>query len=108
MEQLILHKLSLVSFKNYAHANVIFSERFNCIVGNNGEGKTNLLDAIHYLSFTKSYFNPIDTQSIFHGASFSVIQGVFVKSELTETVFCSVKPNHKKQFKVNQKEYSRL
>ena len=86
MDKLFLHKLSLVSFKNYAHAEVSFSPRFNCIVGINGEGKTNLLDAIHYLSFTKSYFNPIDSQNIFHEAPLFVIQGEFGAAERTDEV----------------------
>ena len=108
MEQLILHKLSLVSFKNYAHANVIFSERFNCIVGNNGEGKTNLLDAIHYLSFTKSYFNPIDSQNIFYDAPLFVIQGDFKIGENDSEVFCAQKKGERKQIKLNKKEVTRF
>src|ERR1035437_1178938 len=108
MEQLSLHKLSLVSFKNYAHAEVTFSPRFNCITGNNGEGKTNLLDAIHYLSFTKSYFNPIDSQNIFHDAPLFVIQGEFSVGDKQDEVFCAQKKGERKQFKLNKKEYSRF
>lgn len=108
MEQLSLHKLSLVSFKNYAHAEVVFSPRFNCITGDNGEGKTNLLDAIHYLSFTKSYFNPIDSQNIFHGAPLFVIQGEFRMGGKEEEVFCAQKKGERKQFKLNKKEYARF
>lgn len=108
MEQLTLHKLSLVSFKNYAQADVTFSPRFNCITGNNGEGKTNLLDAIHYLSFTKSYFNPIDSQNIFHDAPLFVIQGEFKIGEKEEEVFCAQKKSERKQFKLNKKEYTRF
>ena len=108
MEKLFLHKLSLVSFKNYAHAEIVFSERFNCITGNNGEGKTNLLDAIHYLSFTKSYFNPLDSQNIFHDAPLFVIQGEFLLGEKEEEVFCAQKKGERKQFKLNKKEYSRF
>ncbi len=108
MEQLSLHKLSLVSFKNYAQADVSFSPRFNCIVGNNGEGKTNLLDAIHYLSFTKSYFNPIDSQSILHDALLFVIQGEFRIGDKTDEVFCAQKKGERKQVKVNKKEVARF
>ncbi len=108
MDRLFLHKLSLVSFKNYAHANVAFSERFNCITGNNGEGKTNLLDAIHYLSFTKSYFNPIDSQNIFHDAPMFVIQGDFKLGEKEEEVYCGQKKGERKQFKLNKKEVVRF
>lgn len=108
MDQLSLYKLSLLSFKNYAHADVAFSARFNCITGNNGEGKTNLLDAIHYLSFTKSYFNPIDSQSILHDASLFVIQGEFRSGGKTNEVFCAQKKGERKQLKVNKKEVGRF
>ena len=108
MNQLFLHKLSFVSFKNYAHADINFSERFNCIVGNNGEGKTNLLDAIHYLSFTKSYFNPIDSQNIFHDAPMFVIQGNFRIGEKGDEVYCAQKKGERKQIKLNKKEVARF
>ena len=108
MDNLVLHKLSLVSFKNYAHAEVNFSPRFNCIIGNNGEGKTNLLDAIHYLSFTKSYFNPIDSQNILHEAPLFVIQGEFNTGDKTDEVFCAQKKGERKQVKVNKKEVERF
>ena len=108
MEQLFLHKLSLVNFKNYAHADVIFAPRFNCITGNNGEGKTNLLDAIHYLSFTKSYFNPIDSQNILHEAPLFVLQGEFNIGKKTDEVFCAQKRGERKQVKLNKKEVERF
>ncbi len=108
MEKLVLNTLSLVSFKNYAHANVNFSERFNCIVGNNGEGKTNLLDAIHYLSFTKSYFNPIDSQNIFHDAPMFVIQGSFLLNGKEDEIYCAQKKGERKQIKLNKKEVARF
>lgn len=108
MQQLSLHKLSLVNFKNYAHAEMAFSERFNCIVGDNGEGKTNLLDAVHYLSFTKSYFNPIDSQNIFHQAPMFVIQGEFSIDGKSEEVYCAQKKGERKQLKRNKKEVARF
>lgn len=108
MEQLSLCKLSLVNFKNYAHADVSFSQRFNCITGNNGEGKTNLLDAIHYLSFTKSYFNPIDSQNIFHDAPMFVIQGEFKTGTQKDEIFCAQKKGERKLLKLNKKEYRRF
>jgi DNA replication and repair protein RecF len=103
-----LKKLSLINFKNCAEAELEFSAQVNCFVGNNGEGKTNLLDAIHYLSFCKSYFNSIDSQNIKHNEPFFVVQGVFEKEEKEENVYCGLKRNQKKKFKRNQKEYSRL
>jgi len=106
---MFLQKLSVLNFKNYSEAELTFSETINCFIGNNGEGKTNLLDAIYYLSFCKSFFNPIDTQNIKHDAPFFVIQGTYVKSDNTEDViFCSQKLNSRKQFKINKKEYDRL
>src|SRR5687768_13943877 len=103
-----LQKLSLVNFKNYAQADLELSEGINCFTGNNGEGKTNLLDAIHYLSFTKSFFNPLDSQNIRHEEPFFVIQGTFNVNGSEEEIYCGQKRNHKKQFKRNKKEYSRL
>ena len=104
-----LKKLSLLGFKNYVEAEFDFSKNINCFVGNNGEGKTNLLDAIHYMSFCKSFFNPNDSQNIYHNNPFFVIQSTFVnEDESTEEIYCGLKRNEKKQFKRNKKEYKRL
>jgi len=103
-----LTKLSLINFKNYAQQDVEFSARINCIMGSNGSGKTNLLDAIHYLSFCKSFFNPVDGQNILHDAPFMVIQGIYDAEGAEEKIYCGLKRNQKKQFKRNQLEYARL
>ena len=103
-----LNKLCLVNFKNYSEAELNFSPGVNCFVGNNGMGKTNLLDAIHYLAFCKSYFNPVDSQNIKYDQPFFLIQGFFTEQEKTDEVTCGVKRNQKKQFKKNKKEYERL
>ena len=103
-----LQKLSLLHFKNYQEAELSFSPTVNAFTGDNGAGKTNLLDAIHYLSLCKSYFNPIDSQQIQQGADFFMVQGVFEKNEYDEVVACSLKKNQKKQFKRNKKDYQRL
>ncbi|MDB5018072.1 MAG: recF [Mucilaginibacter sp.] len=103
-----LQQLSIINFKNYAEAGLTFSDGVNVFTGNNGAGKTNLLDAIHYLSLCKSYFNPIDTQQIKQGADFFIITGNFNKNEQQEAIACSVKRNQKKQFKRNKKDYQRL
>ncbi len=104
-----LNKLSLLGFKNYAEADFVFSKHINCFVGNNGEGKTNLLDAIHYLAFCKSFFNANDSQNIYHSNPFFVIQGEFLNGEeIKEDIYCGFKRNEKKQFKKNKKEYNRL
>lgn len=103
-----LQKLSLVNFKNYKHADLSFSGKINCFVGNNGVGKTNLLDAIHYLSLCKSYFNAIDSQNITHGEDFFVIQGNYIINNTEEEIYCGFKRNSRKVFKRNKKEYDRL
>ena len=103
-----LQQLSVVNFKNYAEAGLTFSDGVNVFTGNNGAGKTNLLDAIHYLALCKSYFNPIDSQQIKQGADFFMITGNFNKNDRQENVACAVKRNQKKQFKRNKKDYQRL
>jgi DNA replication and repair protein RecF len=103
-----LKQLSVINFKNYTDAELTFSEGVNAFAGNNGAGKTNLLDAIHYLSLCKSYFNPIDSQQIKQGADFFIITGAFDKNDQQENIACSVKRNQKKQFKRNKKDYQRL
>jgi DNA replication and repair protein RecF len=105
---MFLKQLSLINFKNYTEFEARFSEKINCFVGNNGIGKTNLLDAIYYLSFCKSYFNTIDSQNIKHNEGFFVIQGSFNKSGEEAEVYCGIKRNQKKIFKKNKKEYERL
>jgi DNA replication and repair protein RecF len=108
LKSMYLKQLSLVNFKNYASFEAVFSQKINCFVGNNGMGKTNLLDAIHYLSFCKSHFNSIDSQNIKHNESLCVIQGVFNKFHEETEVYCGLKRNQKKTFKKNKKEYERL
>src|SRR5580658_8494541 len=105
---MFLQQLSVINFKNYAEAELTFSDGVNVFTGNNGAGKTNLLDAIHYLSLCKSYFNPIDSQQIKQGSDFFIITGNFSKNGSQEAVACSVKRNQKKQFKRNKKDYQRL
>lgn len=103
-----LQQLSVINFKNYTEAGVTFSEGVNVFTGNNGAGKTNLLDAIYYLSLCKSYFNPIDSQQIKQGTDFFIITGNFNRNGKAEHIACSVKRNQKKQFKRNKKDYQRL
>jgi DNA replication and repair protein RecF len=103
-----LQSLSLINFKNYSQAELTFSGKINCFVGNNGVGKTNLLDAIHYLSLCKSYFNFIDSQNIKHGEDFFVIQGNYLIKTSSEEIYCGFKRNGRKIFKRNKKEYDRL
>ena len=104
-----LQKINLYNFKNYKTAELEFSPKVNCFIGDNAAGKTNLLDAIYYLSFCKSYFNPIDSQNINHGEDYFSILGKYqVNGDKTDTIQCVQKRNYKKSFKLNKKEYSRL
>ncbi len=104
-----LRKLNLHNFKNFKIAELEFSSKVNCFIGDNAAGKTNLLDAIYYLSFCKSYFNPIDSQNIKHGEDYFSILGKYqVNGDKTDTIQCVQKRNQKKSFKLNKKEYNRL
>ncbi|MES2274486.1 MAG: DNA replication/repair protein RecF [Bacteroidota bacterium] len=103
-----LQQLTVLNFKNYTEAELVFSDGVNVFAGNNGAGKTNMLDAVHYLSLCKSYFNPIDSQQIKQDTDFFMVSGVFNKDDRQDTVACAVKRNQKKQFKRNKKEYQRL
>lgn len=105
---MILAHLSLVNFKNYAEASFDFDPNVNIFTGLNGQGKTNVLDAIHYLAFCKSYFNPIDSQNIRHGEDFFVLEGMFENEQGFDKIYCGVKKGHKKVFKKNKTEYERL
>ncbi|MEZ5082482.1 MAG: DNA replication/repair protein RecF [Bacteroidales bacterium] len=106
---MFLHKLKITNFKNYPSAEFNFDRKINCFIGNNGAGKTNILDAIYYLSFCKSYFNYVDNQNILHEAPFFSIHGLYHKNgNAGDTVSCIQKRNAKKQFKLNDKEYDRL
>jgi DNA replication and repair protein RecF len=103
-----LKELSIINFKNFEQLELDFSSKINCFVGKNGVGKTNILDAIYYLSMCKSYLNPIDTQNIKYDNNFFVIQGDYLRLEKDENIYCGLKKNHKKQFKRNKKEYQKL
>jgi DNA replication and repair protein RecF len=103
-----LKNITLLNFKNYSSAELRFSKTVNAFVGNNGAGKTNLLDAIHYLCLCKSYFNPIDSQQIKANEDLFLIQGDFERKEKNEKITCGLKRNQKKQFKRNKKEYDKL
>jgi DNA replication and repair protein RecF len=103
-----LKNLSIINFKNIQEAELTFSPGINCFFGKNGEGKTNLLDAIYYLSFCKSHSNPIDSQNITHDADFFVLQALYLEGEIQDEIYCGMKRRQKKIFKRNKKEYERL
>ena len=105
---MFLQSLQLVNFKNCASAEYHFEPGVNCLVGENGAGKTNVLDAIYYLAHCKSYFNPIDSQNIRHDEPFFVIQGKFDTGDHVDTVHCGMKRGQKKMFRREGKEYNKL
>lgn len=108
-KNMYLARLSLNNFKNYSSAEMQFSEKINCIVGDNGAGKTNVLDAIYYLSFCKSYFNAVDTQNIKHEEDYFALHGFYKnQQEREDQVSCIQKRQKKKQFRFNKKDYDRL
>ncbi|WP_299577879.1 DNA replication/repair protein RecF [uncultured Sunxiuqinia sp.] len=103
-----IQNLSLVNFKNFEEADLSFSSNLNCFIGNNGAGKTNLMDAIYYLSFCKSFSNAIDGMNIRHDQDFFVVQGKYLRLDHEENIYCGLKRGQKKHFKRNKKEYKKL
>jgi len=103
-----LKSISLVNFKNYHETHVSFERGVNCLLGNNGAGKTNILDAVHYLSMCKSFLNASDKQNIRFDQPFFSIKGVFHKNEKDYTIHCAVKHGEKKIVHHNKKTYDKL
>lgn len=101
-----LQKLQLFNFKNYEEAELIFSDKIQCFLGNNGSGKTNLLDAIHYLAFTKSAVNPSDSQNIRQGHMQFVVKGDFLlEGGKKKEVICSFLQGQKKIVREDGTDY---
>ena len=103
-----LKELSLFQFKNHSESSFQFNEKINCFVGNNGVGKTNILDAIHYLSLTKSYFNHIDSNNIQFENDFFMIKGNFSKDNEIDEIQCNYNSQSGKIVKKNQVKYKRF
>ena len=101
---MILKKLSILNYKNIGEAQLELSPKMNCFIGSNGMGKTNVLDAVYYLSFCRSASNPIDSQVIRHDQPFCMIEGEYDE----DVVSVGMKRGQKKHFKRNKKEYKRL
>ena len=97
--------MSLLNYKNIAETSLELSAKMNCFIGQNGVGKTNVLDAVYYLSFCHSSSNPIDAQVMRHDQEFFMIEGIY---EPDLCVSCGMKRGQKKHFKRNKKEYRRL
>jgi DNA replication and repair protein RecF len=107
-KSMIINKLSILNYKNISQVEVECSVKTNCFFGNNGMGKTNLLDAIYYLSFCKSHIHAPDSRLIRKGEDFCILQGIYDYNGKEEDIFCSIQRNQRKQFKRNRKEYERL
>src|SRR5690606_19548704 len=103
-----LEQIHILNFKNISEKTLFFTKKINCFVGKNGQGKTNLLDAIYYLAFGKSYFNPIALQNIKHNEDFFVVEGSFNKNSKREQIVCSLKKGQKKVLKRNGKIYDKF
>ena len=103
-----LETLRLINFKNYQNIAFNFNQEINCLVGENGVGKTNVLDAIYYLSLTKSFFNIADSDIILHNESFFSILGNFHKNDRSYNVKCKTQLNNKKSFSINGKDYDKM
>ncbi len=103
-----LRKLHLLNFKSWTEAEFDLGPKLNCFVGLNGSGKTNLLDAIHYLCLTKSYFGNRDQRNIRHGSDFFMIEAQVARKEEEEHLHLSLKKGAKKILKRNKKEYEKL
>lgn len=106
---MILKKISILNFKNIREASLELSPKMNCLIGHNGVGKTNFLDALFYLSFCKSSLIPVDSQIMTHDSDFFMVEGLYEDESGKQTdVYCGMKRGTKKHFKRDKKEYKRL
>jgi len=106
--RMFLEKIYLSNFKNYEEASYNFSPQVNCIVGENGSGKTNLLDAIYFLALSKSSIHHQDAHNINHDAEFMLIDGVFKKNIRTHQITCSIQRGQRKILMLEKKPYERI
>lgn len=106
---MILRQISIVNYKNIAQAELQLSPKMNCFIGQNGEGKTNVLDAVHFLSLCKSMTTSLDALCIRHDEEFAVLQGRYEREDGgVEDIYLGMKRGQKKQLKRNKKAYTRL
>lgn len=106
---MFLKKISILNYKNIRECTLSFSRKMNCFIGHNGEGKTNLLDAVYYLSFCKSAYSSVDATVINHDEQFLMLDGTYqADNGDEECIYCGMKRGMKKHFKRNKKEYKRL
>ena len=105
---MILRNISILNYKNVAEAHLDFSPNVNCLIGDNGMGKTNILDAIYYLSFCKGYINQSDASVIRHGEPFMMLQGKYTRRDVDEDISVSLQRGKRKVVRRGGKEYQRL
>ena len=108
MENLLVHALELTHFKNHRASSWLFNPKVNIISGNNGNGKTNVLDALHYLSLTKSYLNNTDAQNITHGESMALLKAKLERKGNEHVLDLGLKKGQKKKVRLDGKEIDRL
>jgi DNA replication and repair protein RecF len=108
MENLLVHALELTHFKNHRASSWLFNPKVNIISGNNGNGKTNVLDALHYLSLTKSYLNTTDAQNITHGESMALLKAKLERKGNEHVLDLGLKKGQKKKVRLDGKEIDRL
>lgn len=108
MDNLVINALELTHFKNHRSSTWSFNSKVNIITGNNGNGKTNVLDALHYLSLTKSYLGATDTQNITHGEQMALVKASIWRKGSSHTVDIGLKKGQKKKVRVDAKEVDRL
>ena len=105
---MVLKELTLTNFKNIAEARLEFSPKVNCLVGNNGMGKSNLLDAIHYLSLCRSFTGAADRMLVRRGESFAMARALYDRRGTEEEITLGMAPGRRKSLKRGGKEYRRL
>jgi len=106
---MILKSISILNYKNIVTANLDLSPNINCLIGQNGMGKTNFLDAVYFLSFCRSANRTPDSLAVTHGQEFFVIDGEYLNENGDiERIYCGMKKGQKKHFKRNKKEYKKL
>ncbi len=105
---MILRRLSLANFKNIAEASLELSPKINCFLGDNGMGKSNLLDALYFLSFCKSFTGATDNMLVRRGDEFATLRAVYYRRGLDEELAVGIKPGQRKVFRRGGKPYKRL
>ena len=99
---MFIKNLKLFNFKNHSEKSFDFSPEINCFVGNNGAGKTNILDALHYLSMAKSFLGNLDAQNILHESDFFAIEAEIQGEEKNDIIKVQLPKEGKKIIKKNK------